>query len=223
MQDTYAHARLEAMEANRENAMAREMLNRILGVYGDQTHYALDEIPLSLGSPISDANGLETRAIGNRLDMRAALKAVDYAAREAGYTQNTRLLSEVELSVESEKIIHPFLAGGTIPDHTQFIGAVDELLLVGVILVGFEEHMFKQVGKTGVFRAFRKCAVLNGDLDGGQGYFVVLDHHYFQSVIQLLPIVLLGQAGLGRGAQAGHHSHCENPLFHIIKIGDVNY
>lgn len=35
IQDTYAHARLEAMDLNRENAMAREMLNRILGLYGD--------------------------------------------------------------------------------------------------------------------------------------------------------------------------------------------
>lgn len=46
---------------------------------------------------------MERRAIQNRLDMNAAIKAVDYAARDAGYTQNTRLLSEIELSAQSEK------------------------------------------------------------------------------------------------------------------------
>lgn len=103
MQDTYAHARLEAMDLNRDNTMAREMLNRLLGVYGDQTNYILDNTPLGLGTPKSDDKGLETRAIKNRLDMNAAIKAVDYAARDAGYTQNTRLLNEIVLSAESEK------------------------------------------------------------------------------------------------------------------------
>jgi outer membrane protein TolC len=103
MQDTYAHARLEAMELNRDNAMARETLNRLLGIYGDQTNYILEDIPLGLSKPASDARGLETRAINNRLDMNAAIKAVDYAARDAGYTQNTRLLNEIEFSAQSEK------------------------------------------------------------------------------------------------------------------------
>ncbi len=103
MQDTYAHARLEAMELNRENAMARETLNRLLGIYGDQTNYILEDTPLGLSKPASDARGLEARAINNRLDMNAAIKAVDYAARDAGYTQNTRLLNEIELSAESKK------------------------------------------------------------------------------------------------------------------------
>lgn len=103
IQDTYAHARLEAMELNRDNAMARETLNRLLGIYGDQTNYALEKTPLGLEISISDDKGLETRAIKNRLDMNAAIKAVDYAARDARYTQNTRLLSGMELSVEGEK------------------------------------------------------------------------------------------------------------------------
>lgn len=103
MQDSYAHSRLEAMDLNRENAMALETLNRLLGIYGDQTNYTLENTPLGFGTPISDDKGLETRAIKNRLDMNAAIKAVDYAARDAGYTQNTRLLNEIELSAQSEK------------------------------------------------------------------------------------------------------------------------
>ena len=103
MQNTYAHARLEAMDLSRERAMAREALNRLLGVYGTQTNYAFENTVLSIEKALVNADGLESRAIANRLDMKAAITSVDYAARDAGYTQNTRFLNEVELSVESEK------------------------------------------------------------------------------------------------------------------------
>jgi outer membrane protein TolC len=103
MQDSYAHARLEAIDLSRENAMAREALNRLLGVYGEQTNYALDDAQLVLDKPLINEDGLESRAVTNRLDMKAAIKRVDYAARDAGYTQNTRLLNEIELSASSEK------------------------------------------------------------------------------------------------------------------------
>jgi len=103
MQDTYAHARLEVMDLSRESALAREALNRLLGVYGEQTNYTLEDTALVLEQPLANVDGLESRAIANRLDMKAAMKRVDYAARDAGYTQNTRLLNEVELSTSSEK------------------------------------------------------------------------------------------------------------------------
>lgn len=103
MQDVYAHARLEAMDLSRENAMAREALNRLLGVYGAQTNYTPEGTALVLEAPLVNADGLESRAIANRLDMKAAIKRVDYAARDAGYTQNTRWLTEGELSASSEK------------------------------------------------------------------------------------------------------------------------
>lgn len=103
IQDAYTHAHLESIRLNRENAIAREALNRLLGLYGTQTQYVLENEPLKLSLPLLSAEGLEIKAIANRLDMNAAIKAVDYAALEAGYTQNTRLLNEAELSVQSEK------------------------------------------------------------------------------------------------------------------------
>jgi outer membrane protein TolC len=103
MQDTYAHARLEAIDLSRESAMARESLNRLLALYGTQTNYTFDESEMDLKQPIANSDGLESKAISNRLDMKAAIKRVDYAARDAGYTQNTRLLNEIELSASSEK------------------------------------------------------------------------------------------------------------------------
>ena len=103
IQDTYSHARLESMRLNQDNAHAREALNRLLGVYGTQTRYTLETKPLELSDPLKSQDGLEKYAIEHRLDMAAAIKAVDYAASDAGYAQNTRLLSEVELTSESEK------------------------------------------------------------------------------------------------------------------------
>jgi outer membrane protein TolC len=103
IQDAYAHARLESMKLGRDYAMARENLNRILGVYGVQTEFNLTKEPFVLNSFVLEEKGLENMAIANRLDMNAAIAKVDYAATQAGYAKNTRLLSEAELSVESEK------------------------------------------------------------------------------------------------------------------------
>ncbi|HEX5711238.1 MAG TPA: TolC family protein, partial [Sulfuricurvum sp.] len=103
IQDNYAYARLEAIHLQRENAVARETLNRLLGVYGMQTHYTLETQPLKLFDPLKTEAGLERYAIEHRLDMNAAIARVDYAAAQAGYAKNTRLLSEAEVSAQSEK------------------------------------------------------------------------------------------------------------------------
>lgn len=103
IQNAYEQARLESMKLGRENAMVREALTKILGLYGMQTNYVLDTQPFVLNAPLMSDKGLEGVAIVNRLDMNTAIKALDYAAVQAGYTKKTRLLHEVELSGESEK------------------------------------------------------------------------------------------------------------------------
>lgn len=103
IQESYERARIESIKLARENAAAREALNKTLGLYGVQTHYTLSTEPFTLMEPAVSEPGLEKRAITDRLDMRSVMKSVDYAAKQAGYTENTRLLDEVELSLESEK------------------------------------------------------------------------------------------------------------------------
>ncbi len=103
VQESYERARIELMKLERENGAAREALNKLLGVYGTQTYYTLSTEPIRRIEPALSESGLEKRAIADRLDMRSAMKSVDYAAKQAGYTENTRLLDEVELSIESEK------------------------------------------------------------------------------------------------------------------------
>ena len=103
IQDEYAHTRLESIRFHRENAVAREALNKMMGVYAGQTEYKFSEEPLRLTAMFPKSDGLERLAIANRLDIAAAMKAVEYAAKEAGYTKNTRILSEVILDGGSEK------------------------------------------------------------------------------------------------------------------------
>ncbi len=103
IQDEYAHARLESIRLHRDDATAREALNKMMGVYAEQTAYTLSNEPLRLSATFPKSDALEQMAIQNRLDIAAAMKSVEYAAKEAGYTQNTRLLSEVTLEGGSEK------------------------------------------------------------------------------------------------------------------------
>ena len=93
---------------------------------------------------------------------------------------------------EGEEIIDPFFTSCSIPNHAQLVGAVDEFLLVRIVFVCFEKHVFKKVWEAAVFSAFSERSILNGNLDGCQGNFVVFDHHYFKTVVQFLPVVVLG-------------------------------
>ncbi len=106
IQDAYERARLKSLDLNKENSEAREALNRVLGLYGSQTMYALSQKPLRLKYPQFQKTKLESKAIANRLDIRASIKAVDFAALDAGYMQKTRLVSEVSILAEQERVTH---------------------------------------------------------------------------------------------------------------------
>lgn len=103
MEDDYYHARLESIRLNRDFAIMREALNTVMGVYGDQTRYRFSAEPFELPAELDEYSMLERMAMENRLDLAAAQKGVDYAAAEAGYTKNTRLLQEVTLEAQREK------------------------------------------------------------------------------------------------------------------------
>jgi outer membrane protein TolC len=103
IQESYERARIESIKLSRQNATAREALNKTLGLYGEQTYYTLSLEPLTRIEPAVSEPELEKRAIANRLDMRSVMKSVDYAAAQAGYSEKTRFVDEVEVSLESEK------------------------------------------------------------------------------------------------------------------------
>jgi outer membrane protein TolC len=101
--DEYAHIRIEVTALRQEASSARERLNRILGLYALQTQYRLARIDSALVAMKEPVENLEAQAVSSRLDIAAAKKRVEYAAKEAGYTENTRLLDSITLSAEREK------------------------------------------------------------------------------------------------------------------------
>lgn len=103
IEEGYARTRLNALDARRMAAEERETLNTLLGVYGDSTRYRFAQGSDILEPPPSTSEGLERIAIANRLDIAAAKKRFEYAAREAGIVDATRLLEEISLEYESEK------------------------------------------------------------------------------------------------------------------------
>lgn len=103
IENAYREVRLESLRIGRDYAAAREGFNRLLGLYGEDTRYRLAAKTMELGDDIGGMERFEQLAIEKRLDIAAAKKRVDYAAKEAGYTQTTRLLSELSLMGEREK------------------------------------------------------------------------------------------------------------------------
>lgn len=103
IQEAYAHARTEAIKAHQNAASAREELNKMIGIYGLATQYTFGKEAWTFAEPPASPEMLERTAIENRLDVAAAKKRLEYAAREAGITENTRLLDNLTLEYEREK------------------------------------------------------------------------------------------------------------------------
>lgn len=104
IQEAYAHARTEAIKARQNAASAREELNKMMGVYASATRYSFaNEGWTVVSEPPASSVNLERTAIENRLDVAAAKKRLEYAAKEAGIIENTRLLDNLTLEYEGEK------------------------------------------------------------------------------------------------------------------------
>lgn len=103
IQESYAHVRTEAIKAHQNAASAREELNKMIGIYGLATRYTFGKEGWTLTEPPASSEVLERTAIENRLDVAAAKKRLEYAAKEAGITENTRLLDNLTLEYEREK------------------------------------------------------------------------------------------------------------------------
>jgi len=104
IQSEYQSAKIETIKINKERAIAREELNRMLGLYATQTSYRLDDNNPIMLSPLNITLGdLEKIAIDNRLDLAAAKKAVEYGAKDMGYTEDSRFLHDADVTFEKEK------------------------------------------------------------------------------------------------------------------------
>lgn len=81
--------------------------------------------------------------------------------------------------------------------------AFQRKILIRIVYVGLEEHVFHPVQKTAVFRPFGVSAFLYRNFDGDKRHLVGFDNDSFKAFIQLLPMITLGQLRLrksGKGA-----------------------
>jgi outer membrane protein TolC len=84
-----AHARLAA-------AAEREKLTRMLGLWGATTRFQLPSRLPELPEVPAEGEGIEAKAIGERLDIRMARAEVDGIATSLGLTRATRFVNVLE-------------------------------------------------------------------------------------------------------------------------------
>ncbi len=96
-------ARLEHADAELEAAEARERVNVLLGLWGEETRWRipprLPELPAA-DVPVGE---LERRAVTDRLDLASLRAEVDALAQSLGVTRITSVLPELSLGGHSER------------------------------------------------------------------------------------------------------------------------
>jgi outer membrane protein, heavy metal efflux system len=96
-------SKLDLRSAEAEVAQDRERLNRLLGLWGPAS--ASWSVPTRLPDPSGDevaAAGLERTAVERSLDLGAARRGVEAAARSLGVAASFGLLPEAEVGVSAE-------------------------------------------------------------------------------------------------------------------------
>ena len=101
-QAAYSQARLEVAMAESEGREHREKLNRLLGVWGTDTTWKISgELP-----PVPDSEpglkGLETLAVGNRLDLAAARGELESAVKALGLEKKFRFIGALDFGLVGE-------------------------------------------------------------------------------------------------------------------------
>ncbi|MEW5972402.1 MAG: TolC family protein [Pseudomonadota bacterium] len=86
--------------ARQQAAETRERLIRLLGLWGEQTAFKLpDRLPDLPASPPEDGQGIEARAIRERLDVQLAKQQAEGLAKSLGLTRATRFVNVLEAGV----------------------------------------------------------------------------------------------------------------------------
>ena len=83
----------------------REMLNRALGLWGDQTNYRLPASLKSLPGKPEAENNIENRAVASRADLEAARLELAALAKDFGLTTATRYIDVLNVSALSRNEI----------------------------------------------------------------------------------------------------------------------
>ncbi|RZS58126.1 TolC family protein [Sphaerotilus mobilis] len=94
-----AQAELQHARARQAALAARERLNRLLGLWGTQTGYALPDRLPDLPQSLPDRGDLERQAMAQRFDIQAARLQLEATARSLGLAQVEGWVNGLELDL----------------------------------------------------------------------------------------------------------------------------
>jgi outer membrane protein TolC len=93
----YAEAALNLVRAQQQALATRERLTRLLGLWGEQTGFALPERLPDLPAQPREQPDIERTALAQRLDVAAARAGVERTAQQLGLTRTTRFINVLEI------------------------------------------------------------------------------------------------------------------------------
>ncbi|MEX0958923.1 MAG: TolC family protein [Burkholderiales bacterium] len=102
-QSFHAQAALDAARAQARFGVDRERLNRLLGLWGENTAWTLPERLPDVPAALPESAALESRAVRQRLDLAAHRKGVEAVNLALGYTRQTRWLSALGIGFTVER------------------------------------------------------------------------------------------------------------------------
>jgi outer membrane protein, heavy metal efflux system len=102
-QATYSQAKLEANEVTTAISSSRERLNRLMGLWGNNTDWRIVEELRAVPTKDFPERGLESIAMNQRLDLAAAKTEVLALVQSLGLTKTYRYVGAIEFGVDSER------------------------------------------------------------------------------------------------------------------------
>jgi cobalt-zinc-cadmium efflux system outer membrane protein len=114
----YAQTLLDVAQAQAQLASDREKLNRLMGVWGEDTRWRMPAQLPAAPAQLPELQDVEALAVTNRLDLAAAKKEAEAAAQAAGLTRQFSALSPLGIGVafkreaEGDKFVGPTIELG---------------------------------------------------------------------------------------------------------------
>jgi outer membrane protein, heavy metal efflux system len=102
-QATYSQTKLDANQVATAISSSRERLNRLMGLWGDNTDWKIVEELRAVPTQDFPQRGLESIAMNQRLDLAAAKTEVLALVQSLGLTKTYRYVGAIEFGVDSER------------------------------------------------------------------------------------------------------------------------
>jgi cobalt-zinc-cadmium efflux system outer membrane protein len=99
----FEEARLRLSGAEIDLLQAREALTRLMGLWGNRSRWRLSPRLPELPEPEMPLDGLESLAIGNRLDLAAERREVEALAQALGIVVDWRWVGRIEVGISTER------------------------------------------------------------------------------------------------------------------------